>query len=80
MEQATLGEIKEYLREKGIELEVPAREDWTPAALNGNQAYGDPTAEKCFAYYVEHSTEIEEWRAARTNEKVTSEPTLGPKM
>ena len=80
MEQATLGEIKEYLREKGITLDVPAREDWTPGTINGNQAYGDPVAERCFSYYVEHSTEIEEWRAARKNEQITNEPNLGPKM
>ena len=80
MEQATLGEIKEYLREKGIKLDIPAHEDWTPGTINGNQAYGDPVAEKCFAYYVEHSAEIEEWRAARANEKVANEPNLGPKM
>ncbi len=80
MEQATLGEIKEYLREKGINLDIPAQEEWTPGTLNGNQAFGDPTAEKCFSYYVEHSAEIEEWRAARANKIKADEPSLGPKV
>ena len=80
MEQATLGEIKEYLREKGIKLDVPERENWSPASINGNQAYGDPVAERCFSYYVEHSAEIEEWRAARAKEQTPNEPSLGPKM
>lgn len=80
MEQASLGEIKEYMKEKGIQLDIPAREDWNPGTINGNQAYGDPVAEKCFSYYVEHSAEIEAWRANRIGEKVPNEPTLGPKM
>ncbi len=72
MEQATLGEIKEYLKEKGIELKVDRRPS--------TNTLGNPLTEKCFSYYVEHSVEIEEWRANRQKEKVTTEPSLGPKM
>ena len=69
MEQATLGEIKEYLKEHNIELDV---KKGTPASLSNNQTFGDPITESCFAYYVEHSTEIETWRANRHRERVAN--------
>ena len=66
MGQATLGEIKEYLKEKGIDLTPSAK------SMPENQTNGDPYTEKCFLYYVEHSTEIEEWRANRKKEKANN--------
>jgi hypothetical protein len=73
--EPTLGEIKEYLREKGIEL-AP-----NPKRFQlGDETLEDSPAEKYFSYYVEHSVEIEEWRKGRHPEKEPKEPSLEPKM
>ena len=73
--EPSLGEIKEYLREKGIEL-AP-----NPKRFQlGDETLEDSPAEKYFSYYVEHSVEIEEWRRGRQKEKVLTEPSLEPKM
>ena len=57
--EPTLAQIKEYVREKGIDvfgvLNIE-RNSTTPSLV-----FGDNQTEAYFQYYLEHSTEIVEW-------------------
>lgn len=57
--EPTLAQIKEYVREKGIDV-------FKVLCLNSNQdttslAFGDNHTEAYFQYYLEHSAEIVDW-------------------
>ncbi len=57
--EPTLAQIKEYVREKGIDVFGVLNLD-----RNSNTtslAFGDNQTEVYFEYYLEHSTEIVEW-------------------
>lgn len=62
MEPITLGEIKKYCEENGINLSTDKKD---PLTVGNIQYYGDVKAEVYFNYYLMHSTEIEEWRKNR---------------
>jgi hypothetical protein len=57
--EPTLAQIKEYVREKNIDvfgvLNIERTQNTT------SLAFGDNQTEVYFAYYLEHSTEIVEW-------------------
>ena len=57
--EPTLAQIKEYVREKGIDvfgvLNIE-RNSTTPSLV-----FGDNQTEAYFQYYLEHSTEIVDW-------------------
>lgn len=57
--EPTLAQIKEYVREKNIDvfgvLNIERTQNTT------SLAFGDNQTEAYFAYYLEHSTEIVEW-------------------
>ena len=57
--EPTLAQIKEYVREKNIDvfgvLNIEKNSN-TPSL-----AFGDNRTEAYFTYYLEHSTEIVEW-------------------
>lgn len=57
--EPTLAQIKEYIREKGIDvfgvLNLERNSNTT------SLAFGDNQTEAYFKYYLEHSTEIVEW-------------------
>ncbi len=57
--EPTLSQIKEYVREKNIDvfkvLDINTCKD------SGNFLFGDNQTEVYYQYYLEHSTEICEW-------------------
>ena len=57
--EPTLSQIKEYIREKDIDvfqvLNIDTSKD------SGNFLFGDNQSEVYFQYYLEHSVEIGEW-------------------
>ena len=57
--EPTLSQIKEYVREKGIDvfgvLNIECNSNTT------SLAFGDNQTEAYFQYYLEHSTEIVDW-------------------
>ena len=57
--EPTLAQIKEYVREKGIDLFgiLGGRNESNTSSL----AFGDHQTEVYFEYYLEHSIEICEW-------------------
>lgn len=68
--EPTLGQIKEYIREHGIDLQIPTEKSPT---MSGNvQLFGDISAETYFQYYLEHSVEIHEWLNKEEQEKEKS--------
>ncbi len=57
--EPTLSQIKEYLREKSINVfEVQGREEESDNELS---LFGNGEAEIYFQYYLEHCNEIAEW-------------------
>lgn len=69
--EPTLAQIKEYVREKGIDV-------FKVLCLDSNHnttslAFGDNQTEAYFQYYLEHSAEIVDWmnKTPRTDEIVT---------
>lgn len=69
--EPTLAQIKEYVREKGIDvfgvLNIE-RNSTTPSL-----AFGDNQTEAYFQYYLEHSTEIVDWM---NKDQITEEPVM----
>lgn len=57
--EPTLAQIKEYVREKNIDVFGVLNIERTPNTTS--LAFGDNQTEAYFAYYLEHSTEIVEW-------------------
>ncbi len=57
--EPTLAQIKEYVREKGIDIFGVLNIDNTPNTPS--LAFGDNQTEAYFEYYLEHSTEIVDW-------------------
>lgn len=57
--EPTISQIKEYLREKNIDvfkvLDIDTTKD------SGNFLFGDNQTEAYYQYYLEHSVEIGEW-------------------
>ena len=57
--EPTISQIKEYVREKNIDI---FRELVVDSSLSGdNSLYGDNQIEAYYQYYLEHSVEIVEW-------------------
>jgi hypothetical protein len=57
--EPTISQIKEYVREKNIDI---FRELGVDSGLSGdNSLYGDNQIEVYYQYYLEHSVEIVEW-------------------
>ena len=69
--EPTLAQIKEYVREKGIDvfgvLNIE-RNSTTPSLV-----FGDNQTEAYFQYYLEHSTEIVDWM---NKDQITEEPVM----
>ena len=69
--EPNLAQIKEYVREKGIDvfggLNIERTQNTT------SLAFGDNQTEAYFAYYLEHSTEIVEWM---NKDQITEEPAM----
>jgi hypothetical protein len=69
--EPNLAQIKEYVREKGIDvfgvLNIERTQNTT------SLAFGDNQTEAYFAYYLEHSTEIVEWM---NKDQITEEPVM----
>ena len=57
--EPTLAQIKEYVREKGIDVFVVLNIECNPSTTS--LAFGDNQTEAYFEYYLEHSTEIVDW-------------------
>ena len=60
----TLGEIKAYCEEMGIELE-PTIEH--PTVVSNTQFYGDVYAEAYFTFYNQNKEAIDSWVTSRRN-------------
>lgn len=57
--EPTLAQIKEYVREKNIDVFGALSIERNPNTTS--LAFGDNQTEAYFEYYLEHSTEIVEW-------------------
>ena len=57
--EPTLAQIKEYVREKGIDVFGILNIDSN--SNTSSLAFGDNQTEAYFEYYLEHSVEIGEW-------------------
>lgn len=69
--EPTLAQIKEYVREKGIDVFGVLNIERNPNATS--LAFGDNQTEAYFEYYLEHSTEIVEWM---NKDQITEETIL----
>ena len=69
--EPTLAQIKEYVREKDIDVFGVLNIEKNP---NTNSlAFGDNQTEAYFAYYLEHSPEIVEWMK---KDQITEDPLM----
>ena len=57
--EPTLAQIKEYVREKNIDIYGALNIECDPDATS--LAFGDNETEAYFQYYLEHSAEIVDW-------------------
>ena len=69
--EPTLAQIKEYVREKGIDVFGVLNREMNPNATS--LAFGDNQTEAYFEYYLEHSTEIVDWM---NQDKITDEQAM----
>ena len=69
--EPTLAQIKEYVREKDIDVFGVLNIERNPNTTS--LAFGDNQTEAYFAYYLEHSTEIVEWM---NKDQITEEPVI----
>lgn len=67
--EPTLSQIKEYVREKDID--VFKISDFDSTDEETNFLYGDSKSNVYFQYYLEHSVEIAEWLLQNTMEPIT---------
>ena len=57
--EPTLAQIKEYVREKNIDIYAALKIEAKPDATS--LAFGSNETEAYYQYYLEHSTEIVDW-------------------
>ena len=69
--EPTLSQIKEYVREKGIDIFGTLKENDNPNTTS--IAFGDYQTEAYFQYYLEHSPEIVDWM---NKQQIIEEPLM----